>query len=359
MSRRILFIDRDGTLIEEPDDFQVDDLGKVRLVRGVIPALLQLKACAYSFVMVSNQDGLGTDAFPSEQFESCQQHVLQLFSSQGIEFDEVFICPHTAADACECRKPRAGLLTGFLAANDIDLDGSAVIGDRPTDAELAERIGVRSFTIASDSANAAASWQKVVTELCYAERTARVERNTSETQISAAVNLDQVVPVSVQTGIGFFDHMLEQIAAHGGFALNVQSAGDLHIDDHHTVEDTALCLGSALRKALGAKIGIGRYGFVVPMDESEARVAIDLSGRARYVFEGKFTADHVGEMSTEMVQHFFQSLSDSLGAALHIQVTGENSHHMVEACFKSVGRALRMAVRREGDALPSTKGTLA
>ncbi|MGI9221432.1 MAG: imidazoleglycerol-phosphate dehydratase HisB, partial [Woeseiaceae bacterium] len=194
---------------------------------------------------------------------------------------------------------------------------------------------------------------------CYSDRTAKVDRNTNETRISVAVNLDQDNPVTVATGIGFFDHMLEQIAKHGGFALDVNCAGDLHIDDHHTVEDTALCLGAALRQALGGKFGIGRYGFVVPMDESEARVSIDLSGRSRFVFDGAFTADRVGEMSTEMVQHFFQSLSDALGAALHIEVSGENAHHMVEACFKAVGRALRMAMRRDGNALPSTKGTLA
>lgn len=356
MSDRILFIDRDGTLIEEPDDFQVDRLDKVRLVAGVIPALLQLNKFGYTFVMVSNQDGLGTAAFPEEQFVECQEHVLQLLESQGISFAEIFICPHTPEDGCECRKPRAGLLTRFLAANDIDLAASAVIGDRPTDAELAQRIGVRSFNIDED---AASSWESIVTELCYSDRCARVNRKTKETDISVAVNLDREAPIAIATGIGFFDHMLEQIAKHGGFSLEVNCSGDLEIDDHHTVEDTALCLGSALREALAGKVGIGRYGFVVPMDESEARVSIDLSGRARFVFDGKFPTESVGEMSTQMVQHFFQSLSDTLGAALHIEVSGENAHHMVEACFKSVGRVLRQALRRDGDSLPSTKGTLA
>ena len=356
MSRLIAFIDRDGTLIEEPEDFQVDRLDKVRLVAGVIPALLQLKAFGYSFVMVSNQDGLGTDAFPEQDFETCQQHVLQLFASQGITFSDIFICPHTDADGCECRKPRAGLLTGFLAANDIDLENSAVIGDRPTDAELAERIGVRSFPITDD---AAASWQTVVTELCYSDRQATVTRRTKETDITVAVNLDREQPIDVSTGIGFFDHMLDQIAKHGGFALDVRCDGDLEIDDHHSVEDTALALGAALRKALGAKVGIGRYGFVVPMDESQARVAIDLSGRSRFEFAAEFKTDAVGEMSTQMVEHFFLSLADSLGCALHIEVSGDNTHHMVEACFKAVGRALRQAFQRDGDSLPSTKGTLA
>jgi imidazoleglycerol-phosphate dehydratase/histidinol-phosphatase len=356
MAKQILFIDRDGTLIEEPADFQVDEISKVRLVNGVIPALIELRDFGYRFVMVSNQDGLGTDAFPEADFEACQQHVLALFESQGITFDSVFICPHLPAEGCECRKPRAGLLTAYLAANDIELSASAVIGDRPTDQELADRIGVRSFMIAKDDADE--NWSAIVTELCYSDRRARVERRTNETDISVSVNLDRDAPVSISTGIGFYDHMLEQIAKHGGFALSVECAGDLEIDDHHTVEDTALCLGAALRKALGSKLGVGRYGFVVPMDESEARVSIDLSGRARYVFNGTFPTERVGEMATEMVQHFFLSLSDALGAALHIEVSGENSHHMVEACFKAVGRSLRQAIRRDGNAMPSTKGSL-
>ena len=355
MSLQVLFIDRDGTLIEEPDDNQVDELEKIRLVPGVIPALLQLKARGFTFIMVSNQDGLGTDAFPLEQFTLCQQHVLRLFESQGIQFDEIFVCPHTAEDGCECRKPRAGLLTKYLATNDIDLQKSAVIGDRSTDDELADRIGVRSFRISAESDE---SWRNVVTELCYSDRRAQVERVTNETSIAVAVNLDQDSGIDVSTGIGFFDHMLEQIAKHGGFGLEVRCDGDLEIDDHHSVEDTALALGAALRKALGNKIGIGRYGFVVPMDESEARVSIDLSGRARFVFKGSFPAENVGQLSTQMVEHFFLSLADSLGAALHIDIQGENAHHMIEACFKAVGRALRQAIRRDGNSLPSTKGTL-
>lgn len=356
MSRCVLFIDRDGTLIEEPDDFQVDSLRKVRLTPGVVPALLELKLHGHAFVMVSNQDGLGTPSFPTEKFQECQQHVLDLFSSQGIEFEEVFICPHLPEASCDCRKPRTGLLTRYLAANAIDLQKSAVIGDRPTDAELAERIGVRSFTI--DPLSPAETWRKVVTELCYADRRATRQRTTRETAIQVAVNLDQSEPIKINTGIGFYDHMLEQIAKHGGFSLAVDCNGDLEIDDHHTVEDTALCIGAAIREALGNKFGIGRYGFVVPMDESEARVSIDLSGRSRFRFAGTFPRERVGELSTEMVQHCFQSLADSLGAALHIEVNGDNAHHMVEACFKGVGRALRQAIRLEDRGVPTTKGML-
>jgi imidazoleglycerol-phosphate dehydratase/histidinol-phosphatase len=358
MALQVLFIDRDGTLIVEPDDQQVDVLEKVRLVDGVIPALLELAAHGYRFVMVSNQDGLGTNSFPEEQFRVCQDHMLAIFESQGISFDEILICPHLPDDGCECRKPRAGLLVRYLAENDIDLANSAVIGDRDTDLELADRIGVPGILLDSGSGNTL-TWPAIVDQLCYGERQASVDRKTNETQISTSVNLDRTEPLEVATGIGFYDHMLEQIAKHGGFSLTMRCAGDLEVDDHHTVEDTAICLGDALRKALGNKLGAGRYGFVVPMDESEARVSIDLSGRGRFVFRGDFPREQVGELSTEMVEHFFRSLSDSLGAAIHIEVSGENAHHMVEACFKSAGRALRQAIRREGSEMPSTKGTLA
>lgn len=357
MAARVLFIDRDGTLIVEPDDFQVDSLHKVRLVRGVIPALLELQDHGFRFVMISNQDGLGSDAFPEEQFKNCQDHMLAIFESQGIAFDDIYICPHLPGDNCECRKPRAGLLTRYLAETDIDLQHSAVIGDRPTDLELAERIGVTGLLLREDGEHAQ-TWRGIVESLCYADRQARVERTTNETRISASVNLDRVAPISIATGIGFYDHMLEQIAKHGGFSLELSCAGDLEVDDHHTVEDTAICLGDALRKALANKRGIGRYGFVVPMDESEARVSIDLSGRSRFVFNADFPRERVGELATEMVEHFFRSLADSLGAAVHIEVHGRNAHHMVEACFKSIGRALRQAMRRDGTEMPSTKGSL-
>ena len=357
MARRVLFVDRDGTLIEEPEDHQVDALEKVRLVQGVMAAMQKLAASGYRLVMVSNQDGLGTDAFPEADFSRCHEHVMALFESQGITFDEVFICPHVPADGCECRKPRAGLLTRYLAETAIDLPNSAVIGDRTTDIELAERIGVRGFLLDPED-NGGTTWSDIVAALCHGDRQARYERNTSETSITAAVNLDRSEPISVSTGIGFYDHMLEQIAKHGGFSLTLACDGDLEIDDHHTVEDTAICLGNALRAALGEKRGIGRYGFVLPMDESEAKVAIDLSGRGRFVFRGEFPREKVGELSTEMVEHFFRSLSDAIGAAIHVDVQGQNAHHMVEACFKSAGRALRQAIRIEGTDLPSTKGTL-
>lgn len=349
--KKVLFIDRDGTLIEEPPDEQVDALDKLRLAQGVIPALLRLRDGGWRFVMVTNQDGLGTDAFPHENFERCQEHLLAIFRSQGIEFDRVFICPHTEGDGCECRKPRTGLLTRYLAATALDLERSAVIGDREADMELARNIGVRGIPVRD-------GWSVIADALTAGARRARIERTTRETAIVVDVDLDREGRIAVATGIGFLDHMLEQIAKHGGFSLGVECRGDLDVDEHHTVEDTAICLGKAVREALGDRAGIGRYGFLLPMDESEAQVALDLSGRAYFSFDGRFPREAVGGLPTELVPHFFRSFAESAGAALHVKVRGENAHHMVEACFKAVGRALRSAIRREGYELPSTKGVL-
>ena len=357
MAASVLFVDRDGTLIVEPEDKQVDRLDKIRLVDGAIPALIELMRHGYRLVMVSNQDGLGTESFPAADFHLCQDHVIELFASQGIVFDEIFICPHLPDDGCDCRKPRTGLLTRYLAETALDLSRSAVIGDRATDIELADRLGLRGFLL-DPSGGRNTGWPGIVDALCHSERKASTQRKTKETDITVTVNLDSESPLDITTGIGFFDHMLEQIAKHGGFSLMLQCKGDLEIDEHHTVEDTAITLGTALREALGNKLGIGRYGFLLPMDESEAKVSLDLSGRGAFVFNAVFPRDKVGELSTEMVEHFFRSLAESLGAALHIEVTGKNTHHMVEACFKSVGRSLRQAIRVEGTALPSTKGVL-
>jgi imidazoleglycerol-phosphate dehydratase/histidinol-phosphatase len=357
MGTKVLFLDRDGTLNREPDDNQVDALDKVRLVEGVIPALIALRDAGYRFVLVSNQDGLGTPSFPEADFRVCHDHIVALFASQGIHFDEQFICPHFDSDHCECRKPRTGLLTRYLAANDLDLAASAVIGDRDTDLQLANNIGIRGFLVDPDG-DYSHTWDGIRAELFSRQRTAEVARATRETRIRVATNLDETAPVSISTGIGFFDHMLQQIAKHGSFALSVQCAGDLEVDEHHTIEDVAICIGQALREALGDKRGIARYGFLLPMDESQAKVALDLSGRAAFRFTGEFSRDVVGELPTELVPHFFQSLAESLGAALHIDVTGDNNHHMIEACFKAVGRTLRQAIRLEGNDLPSTKGVL-
>jgi len=355
MSAAVLFVDRDGTLIEEPADEQVDALEKVRFMPGVFAALAALSRHGYRLVMVSNQDGLGSAAFPQDSFERPQQFVLETFRSQGVRFDAVFICPHRAADACACRKPRTGLLTDYLAAGALDRERSAVIGDRDSDLELAANLGLRAYRVRLDGA-AEQSWAAIARALL--SRRAEVRRDTHETQLRVAVELDAEEPVLVASGIGFFDHMLAQLARHGGFALELSCRGDLGVDEHHTVEDCALTLGEALRLALGDKRGIARYGFLLPMDEATAQVALDLSGRAFAQFTGHFGREQVGALPTELVPHFFRSLAEGLRAAIHIEVRGENSHHMVEACFKGVGRALRQALRREGEALPSTKGVL-
>ena len=354
---RVLFIDRDGTLVEEPADEQVDSLAKIRLLPGVIPALLALKQAGYRFVLVSNQDGLGTHTFPEPAFREPQDFIRALFASQGIEFEAEFFCPHRAADGCECRKPRTGLLTAYLREHPLDPQHSYVIGDRDTDLQLAANLGIQGLRVRTDGAGGA-TWPAIVEKLRRPARTATVLRKTKETDIHVRVNLDETGPIAIATGIGFYDHMLEQVARHGGFALELTCAGDLEIDEHHTVEDCALALGQALREALGDKRGIARFGFVLPMDEAQAQVAIDLSGRAFAVFEGKFGREAVGGLPTELVPHFFRSLADSLLAAVHVKVSGENSHHMVEACFKATGRALRQAVRIEGTELPSSKGVL-
>jgi imidazoleglycerol-phosphate dehydratase/histidinol-phosphatase len=354
-TEKFAFIDRDGTLIWEPLDEQVDQLSKVSLMPGVFPALFRLREAGYQFVMITNQDGLGTDSFPEEEFRMVQDFVLELFASQGITFRDIFICPHFKNDRCKCRKPLPGHIGNFLDQIAMDRENSVVIGDRETDLEFAQNIGIPGYRIADSDGQ---RWDDIVREVVDKPRRGNVTRKTRETEISVEIDLDQENPVEISTGIGFFDHMLEQIAKHGGFSLSISCQGDLEVDEHHTVEDVALAFGQALREALGDKRGIARYGFTVPMDEAQAQVAIDLSGRSYFVFEGEFGRDQVGGLPTELVPHFFRSLSDSLGAAVHLSVNGENTHHMIEACFKATGRALRQAKVREGTELPSTKGTL-
>ena len=352
--RRILFLDRDGTLIVEPQDEQYDSLEKLELVEGVIPALLMLKAAGYEFVMVSNQDGLGTESFPLEDFQLPHDKMLSLFSSQGINFSAQHIDPHFESDASPDRKPGIGMVLDYLKSGDLDLEDSWVIGDRETDLQMAGNMGIGGIRCGPDGD----SWEEIARRLCTRPRQALVQRDTNETQIRVQVDLDASGGNEISTGIGFFDHMLDQIAAHGGFRLKLDCKGDLEIDEHHTLEDCALALGQALDKALGDRRGIGRYGFVLPMDESLAEVAIDLSGRPAFKFTADFPRDMVGGLSTEMVRHFFASLSQSLACALHMKVSGENTHHMVEGLFKAAGRALRPALARQGTDLPSTKGVL-
>ncbi|MCC6756905.1 MAG: bifunctional histidinol-phosphatase/imidazoleglycerol-phosphate dehydratase HisB, partial [Arenimonas sp.] len=320
--RKILFLDRDGTLIVEPPDQQIDSLAKFALVDGVIPALLRLKDAGYRFVMVSNQDGLGTASFPEADFHPPQELLLQILSSQGIAFDDILIDRSFPHEHLSTRKPGIRMLVPYLKDSGVLWEQSAVIGDRDTDLQLAANLGCRGFKLGDGL-----SWPDIVAQLLATPRTAELRRDTQETRIAVALNLDSEAPVRIATGIGFFDHMLEQLAKHGGFALQLDCAGDTHIDEHHTVEDCAIALGQALKRALGDKVGIERYGFSLPMDEARAEALLDISNRGLLKFEGRFPREAVGTLPTELVPHFFQSLAESAGFTLHLKVEGDNTHH--------------------------------
>lgn len=359
--KKILFIDRDGTLICEPADEQVDSLEKIKYCRGVFSALLALKDFGYRFVMVTNQDGLGLPQFPEDSFTIPHNSMIALFESQGIEFDEVLICPHLPKDNCECRKPRLGLVAKYLSDRSVDLSKSYVIGDRESDIILAKNMGIEGIQL-DDTGKLKDSftWPRIVDYLTKSDRVAQVRRKTYETDLTVQVNLDSSGQSSFSTGIGFFDHMLEQIAKHGDISLNIECSGDLGVDEHHTVEDVAIGLGDCLRIALGDKRGIERYGFLLPMDESEAKVSLDLGGRHHFELKADFKRETVGELPTELVGHFFLSLSQALKANLHMTVEGENDHHKIEALFKCFARCFRVAksTNAANQDLPSTKGVL-
>ena len=356
MSKRILFIDRDGTILREPDDEQVDSFEKFQFLPGAIGALSFLvRHTDYQLVLVSNQDGLGTDSYPEEDFWPTHNMMLDILRGEGVEFAAQHIDRSFPHENLPTRKPGTAMLTSYIDDPEVDMSGSWVIGDRHTDAQLAENLGCRSLIIGEG-----VDWKRIAEILFAGDRTAVVDRKTHETDIHVSVRLDGNGHCNISTGLGFFDHMLEQISRHGNIDVEIVCKGDLHVDEHHTIEDTALALGECLAKALGDKRGIERYGYSLPMDDCLCQVSLDFGGRPWLVWDAEFRREKVGEMPTEMFLHFFKSLSDAARMNLNIKAEGTNEHHKIEGIFKAFARAVKMAVKRDVEHynLPSSKGVL-
>ena len=377
--KKVLFIDRDGTLILEPDDYQVNTFEKLVFYPEVFHYLGKIATeLDFEMVMVTNQDGLGTAAYPETVFSSIQDFILKSFANEGIVFSNIFVDRSFPEQNSPMRKPKTGMLTSYLDTPDYDLTGSFVIGDRMTDVELAKNLGCKAIfitdheTLGSNEvavskevlensiAMRTASWKAIYEYLSRSQRTAAITRKTNETNITVSINLDGTGQSNISTGIAFFDHMLDQLARHGQIDLTLEVTGDLEVDEHHTVEDTAIALGEVFSKALGNKLGIERYGFCLPMDDCLAQVAIDFGGRNWIVWEAEFKREYIGKMPTELFFHFFKSFSDGAKANLNIKAEGTNEHHKIEAIFKAFAKAIKMAVKQdlEKRILPSTKGLL-
>ena len=353
--KQVLFIDRDGTILVEPEDEQIDSFEKFQFVPGVIRNLHFIRThLDFEFVMVSNQDGLGTDSYPEETFWPTHNLMLQTLKGEGIEFDDILIDRSFPEDNLPTRKPGTGMLTKYMQGN-YDLENSYVIGDRETDAKLAENLGCKSLILSDEL-----DWNRISEILFAGERTASVRRTTKETDIDISLCLDGTGKSDISTGLGFFDHMLEQIAKHGSIDLKIHVKGDLNVDEHHTIEDTGIALGECIGKALGDKRGIERYGYTLPMDDCLCSVALDFGGRPWLVWNAEFHRERVGDMPTEMFLHFFKSFSDASRMNLNIKAEGENEHHKIEGIFKALARSLKMAVKRDiyKYQLPSSKGML-
>lgn len=366
--KRVLFIDRDGTLVREPDDFQVDLIEKLRFLPGVITNLARIiRETDFVLVMVTNQDGLGTESFPESAFYPAQNFVIQTLADEGVEFTDIFVDRTFLLENAPTRKPGTAMLTKYLNG-EYDLAHSYVIGDRPTDVKLAENLGAKAIYIKNpsfpldaggdDQTFCVDNWDEIYDLLRLPPRVISHTRKTNETEITVVLNLDGSGSSDISTGISFFDHMLEQLARHGGLDLSIKAAGDLHIDEHHTIEDVAITLGEAFSLALADKRGIERYGFCLPMDDCLAQVALDFGGRNWIVWEAEFKREMIGEMPTEMFFHFFKSFSDKALCNLNIKADGTIEHHKIEAIFKAFAKSIKIAVRREGKSLPTTKGVL-
>jgi imidazoleglycerol-phosphate dehydratase/histidinol-phosphatase len=363
--KKVLFIDRDGTIIREPEDFQVDLLEKLRFLPFAIANLAKIvRETEFALVMVTNQDGMGTEGFPESAFYPAQKFVLQTLADEGVEFADVYVDTTFAHENVPTRKPGTGMLGKYLTG-EYDLANSYVIGDRPTDVQLARNLGAKAiyirnenFPLDGEDAFVVETWDEIYELLRRPPRTANHRRTTKETDIAVELNLDGSGKADIATGISFFDHMIEQIARHGAIDLKIEAKGDLHIDEHHTIEDMAITLGEAFSIALADKRGMERYGFCLPMDDCLAQVAIDFGGRNWIVWDAEFKREMIGEMPTEMFFHFFKSFSDKALCNLNIKAEGTIEHHKIEAIFKAFAKAIKMAVRREGDSLPSTKGVL-
>jgi len=361
--KKVLFIDRDGTIIKEPEDEQVDSIEKFRFLPGAVTGLAKIaRETDFELVMVTNQDGLGTPAFPEDTFWPSHNKMLQILEDEGVHFAEIFIDRTFPEDNAPTRKPGTAMLVRYLA-HGIDLENSYVIGDRLTDIGLAGNLGCKAIFIGPDKAPeadlSASGWNEIYRYLISLPRTATIKRKTKETDIMVYLNLDGSGKSDINTGIGFFDHMLDQLARHGGFDLTIHATGDLKVDAHHLIEDLAICLGEAFLKASGSKKGIERYSFVLPMDDCLAQVAVDLGGRQWLVWNVDFKSSMIGEMPSEMFNHFFKSFSDNARCNLNISAEGTNDHHKAEAIFKAFARALGSAVKKTGTFdLPTTKGKL-
>ena len=365
--KKVLFIDRDGTIIDEPEDEQVDSIEKLRFRTGAISYLSKIAALDYDLVLVSNQDGLGTEAFPKEAFAPIQRLILRTLSGEGVQFADVFIDTTFPHENAITRKPKVGLLGKYLAG-DYDLVNSFVIGDRTTDVELARNIGSKSIFIQSSNNNeplidpadfVVNDWSEIYELLKHPDRKVSVRRTTKETDVEIELNLDGTGGSKIDTGIAFFDHMLSQIARHALVDLKIQARGDLDVDEHHTIEDVALTFGEAFSLATGKQLGMERYGFVLPMDDCLAQVAVDFGGRSCVVWDAEFKREMIGKMPTEMFFHFFKSFSDTAKCNLNIKADGVNEHHKIESIFKAFARAVGCAVKRSGtEEVASTKGVL-